>query len=147
MELEDILVVVHMDHVSDEHYVKSQVDERIKAYLAAGKAVYNLATMEYPPRTDIINIEIENETSPWGLEYQVQNLQGILEKGSIEVVGVTWFFCVDYVGEQLSATINYDCTDLVQEYDLLSRINFKHNDGPLPKPSEAALEKYRATQT
>jgi len=153
------LVIIHYDSLCPNGFVRTQIEERAATYLARGRPIYNLSTLEQPtPQADFIQLPAQ-DPSPlkgYGLSRQIESLFQLLRtqkeftSKNFELVGVTWWICVVAAQEELakrevSACINYDCTDLIQDYIAARRLapELQINGAPVPKPSQRALTAYR----
>ncbi|OGY43606.1 MAG: hypothetical protein A2729_04250 [Candidatus Buchananbacteria bacterium RIFCSPHIGHO2_01_FULL_39_14] len=156
----DTLITVHYDNMDQNHFVREQIESRITEYLHQGYTVYNLSTFQHPPAREKVR-QISSPSEDAWLDYdlgsQIEQLVPLLKEAhkmkifpEIEIVGVTWWKCVEQARYLLSqhnvpVQINYDYTDLVCDYVGIKAlgITFSMDGKPIPIPSDMVLEKYR----
>jgi len=155
------LVTVHYDNLDPTDFVRKQIESRIGEYIAQGCSVYNFSTFQEPPMQEkvqqISSLGGDAQTD-YDLGSQVRQLMRLIKAAQpgtrfhqeIEIVGVTWWKCVErtrglLVERGLPAHVNYDYTDLVGDY-IVSKdlgITIPIGDRPMPTPSADVVKRYK----
>ena len=151
----DALVAVHYDNLSSDDFVRKEIFRRKMLYRFKNKLIYNLSTLcDVKVKKNYFKIgsltgSLERN---YDLGSQLVILANDLRKRNnlqtIEVIGVSWWICVDatkeYIGRYgYQAEINYGCTDLVYDYKSLSSLRKASINGKgIPSLSSDVLLRY-----
>ncbi len=163
----DALVVVHYDSIAENDFYRMKIERRIETYRAEERPVrpvYTLSTLQHPRQpapegVEVIPSKSGDEQRDYDLVDQLEALVKMLEARfrelgiqppSLEVVGFTWWICVEATRQVLSelgyaVQVNYDCTDLVGDYLITQAmgVTFRMGDKPMPTPSDASIMEYK----
>ena len=161
----DALVVVHYDSTPENDFYRMNIERRIETYGAEERLVYVLSTLQHPRQptregVQCIASKSGDEQKNYDLVDQLETLVEMLEARSqepktartmhLEVVGFTWWICVESTREILSdlgytVHVHYDCTDLVGDYLATEAmgVDFRMNGKSMPRPSDASIAQYR----